>query len=112
MLRYCVYKITRCRVTIAGCENAFACWVNVGFFQEFSAVTGYGDCFTMFISLINEVNCVGAPKTVGLELFTNYILPFELVGILLLVALIGALVMGRQPEGAGEGIASLKASDR
>ena len=54
----------------------------------------------------------GAPKTVGLELFTNYILPFELVGILLLVALIGALVLGRQPEGAGEGIASLKASDR
>lgn len=54
----------------------------------------------------------GAPKTVGMELFTNYILPFELVGILLLVALIGALVLGRQPEGAGEGIASLKASDR
>ena len=54
----------------------------------------------------------GAPKTVGLELFTNYILPFELVGILLLVALIGALVMGRQPEGAGEGIASVKASDK
>lgn len=54
----------------------------------------------------------GAPKVVGLELFTNYILPFELVGILLLVALIGALVLGRQPEGAGEGIASLKASDR
>ena len=25
---------------------------------------------------------------------------------------IGALVMGRQPEGAGEGIASVKASDR
>ena len=48
----------------------------------------------------------------GLELFTNYILPFELVSVLLLVALIGALVMGRQPEGAGEGIASLKASDR
>lgn len=54
----------------------------------------------------------GAPKAVGLELFTNYVLPFELVGILLLVALIGALVLGRQPEGAGEGIASLKASDR
>ena len=54
----------------------------------------------------------GAPKAVGLELFTNYILPFELVSVLLLVALIGALVVGRQPEGAGEGIASLKASDR
>ncbi len=54
----------------------------------------------------------GAPKVVGLELFTNYILPFELVGVLLLVALLGALVMGRQPEGAGEGIPSVKASDR
>lgn len=40
----------------------------------------------------------GVPRVVGLELFTNYVLPFELIAILLLVALIGALVLGRQPE--------------
>lgn len=53
----------------------------------------------------------GTPKAVGIELFTNYILPFELVALLLLVALIGALVLGRQPEGAGEGIPSVKANE-
>lgn len=39
----------------------------------------------------------GAPVVMGRVLFTDYILPFELVGLLLLVALLGALVLGRQP---------------
>lgn len=53
----------------------------------------------------------GAPEAVGIALFSDYVLPFELVAILLLVALIGALVLGRQPEGAGEGFPSVKAGD-
>ncbi|MCB0113244.1 MAG: NADH-quinone oxidoreductase subunit J [Caldilineaceae bacterium] len=40
----------------------------------------------------------GVPPVIGITLFTEYVLPFELVGILLLVALLGALVLGRQPE--------------
>jgi NADH-quinone oxidoreductase subunit J len=40
----------------------------------------------------------GVPRVIGLTLFTEYILAFELVAILLLVALIGALVLGRHPE--------------
>lgn len=40
----------------------------------------------------------GAPKEVGIELFTRYILPFEMVAVLLLVALIGALVLARPRE--------------
>ena len=44
----------------------------------------------------------GAPKSVGMELFTHYILPFEMVAILLLVALIGALILARpMPEEHG-----------
>ncbi len=43
----------------------------------------------------------GAPEMVGMELFTNYILPFEMVAILLLVALIGALVLARPPRESG-----------
>jgi NADH-quinone oxidoreductase subunit J len=44
-------------------------------------------------------NLGGIPEKVGLELFTKYILPFELVGILLLVALLGALLVARRnPE--------------
>ena len=39
----------------------------------------------------------GIPEVVGMALFTEYLLPFELVSILLLVALIGALVLARKP---------------
>jgi NADH-quinone oxidoreductase subunit J len=40
----------------------------------------------------------GAPETVGLELFTKYILPFEMAAVLLLVALLGALLVARYPK--------------
>ena len=49
----------------------------------------------------------GAPQAVGSALFTDYVLPFELVAVLLLVALIGALVLGRQPEDEGPGLPSV-----
>ena len=44
----------------------------------------------------------GVPPAVGMELYTKYILPFELVGILLLVALIGALLVARRPKEEGQ----------
>jgi len=40
----------------------------------------------------------GAPPAVGLELFSQYILPFELAAVLLLVALLGALLLARHPK--------------
>jgi NADH-quinone oxidoreductase subunit J len=40
----------------------------------------------------------GAPENVGMALFTQYILPFELAAVLLLVALIGALLLARYPK--------------
>jgi NADH-quinone oxidoreductase subunit J len=40
----------------------------------------------------------GSPKGVGLELFNTYLLPFEVVSILLLVAMIGAIVLSRKGE--------------
>ena len=40
----------------------------------------------------------GTPAVVGLALFTQYILPFELAAILLLVALLGALLLARRPK--------------
>lgn len=53
----------------------------------------------------------GTPEAVGIALFTEYVLPFELIALLLLVALIGALVLGRQQESVGEGIPSVKANE-
>jgi NADH-quinone oxidoreductase subunit J len=40
----------------------------------------------------------GIPEALGLELFTRYILPFELAAVLLLVALLGALLLARRPK--------------
>jgi NADH-quinone oxidoreductase subunit J len=37
----------------------------------------------------------GGPREIGLELFANYLLPFELTGVLLLVAMIGAVVLAK-----------------
>jgi NADH-quinone oxidoreductase subunit J len=41
----------------------------------------------------------GGPKALGLELFKNYLLPFELTSFLLLVGMIGAVVLTRDPAG-------------
>lgn len=40
----------------------------------------------------------GTPQVLGMLLFTRYILPFEMIAILLLVALIGALLLARKPK--------------
>ncbi|MBN1148271.1 MAG: NADH-quinone oxidoreductase subunit J [Anaerolineales bacterium] len=43
----------------------------------------------------------GSPAAVGEMLFNVYLLPFEVVSILLLVAMIGAIVLTRRSERAG-----------
>ena len=40
-----------------------------------------------------------SPTNLGLALFENYILPFEITGVLLLAAIIGVVVLGRKKEG-------------
>ena len=37
----------------------------------------------------------GVPEVIGTALFTQYVLPFELTAVLILVALLGALLLGR-----------------
>lgn len=53
----------------------------------------------------------GNPEAVGIALFSDYVLAFELISILLLVALIGALVVGRQPGGVQTGISTVEGTD-
>jgi NADH-quinone oxidoreductase subunit J len=57
-------------------------------------------------SMAGSSGLTGAPKEVGITLFTRYILPFEMVGILLLVALIGALLLAKPPDAADPEIES------
>ncbi len=40
----------------------------------------------------------GAPNAIGKELFTRYLLPFELTSLLLLVAMVGAVVLVREDK--------------
>jgi NADH-quinone oxidoreductase subunit J len=50
---------------------------------------------------------VGNTEAVGWILFTKYLVPFEVVSVVLLVAMIGAIVFGRRDvalTGGGEGV--------
>jgi NADH-quinone oxidoreductase subunit J len=40
----------------------------------------------------------GTPCLIGEELFTTYLFPFEIVSVLLLAAMVGAVVLTRRPE--------------
>lgn len=39
-------------------------------------------------------------KQLGVEIFTKYVIPFELVSVLLLVALVGAIIMAKKEGGS------------
>lgn len=47
-----------------------------------------------------QVNSMEAIRSLGLTLFSDYLLPFEVTSILLLVAMIGAIVLTKQEKGA------------
>ena len=46
-------------------------------------------------------NDFGSVKEVGRVLYTEYLLPFEMISLLLLAAIIGAVVLTRKPKGDG-----------
>lgn len=48
------------------------------------------------ISVASVTHLDGSVREIGEALFTKYILPFEVVSFILLVALLGAIVMGRK----------------
>jgi NADH-quinone oxidoreductase subunit J len=46
----------------------------------------------------NDPTSYGSPQTLARSLFTNYLLPFEITGVLLLVAMIGAVVLAKDEK--------------
>jgi len=48
------------------------------------------------ITVNSELRVDGGVREIGEALFTKYILPFEVVSLILLVALLGAIVLGRK----------------
>jgi NADH-quinone oxidoreductase subunit J len=47
------------------------------------------------------LNNIANPQAIGAALFTKFLLPFELVSVLLLAAIIGAVAMARKPRKGG-----------
>ena len=56
------------------------------------AVTHHGSSSVIATSLY------GDPKTIGRLLFSEYLLPFEVTSILILIAIMGAVVLASKPE--------------
>jgi len=46
---------------------------------------------------------IGLTASIGAKLFTNYLLPFEITSILLLMAIVGAMTLARRAEAIPEG---------
>jgi NADH-quinone oxidoreductase subunit J len=62
--------------------------------------------FTIYlISAVNNITFsplhlkdFGTIKAVGMELYTNWILPFEMISILLLIALLGVVILAKKEK--------------
>jgi len=63
----------------------------------FSAVVP-GACVEDVRQVQSSGTLIGTPCLVGDQLFTTYLFPFEIVSILLLVAMVGAIVLTRRPS--------------
>ncbi len=49
-----------------------------------------------------EINSVDSLRLLGTTLFSNYLLPFEVTSVLLLVAMVGAIVLTKREKGEAE----------
>ena len=65
--------------------------VNVVFFLKRGRVTGAEGDITSF-----TIESVGHTELIGRTMFTEFLLPFEIASILLLVAIIGAVVLAKK----------------
>jgi NADH-quinone oxidoreductase subunit J len=51
---------------------------------------------------VNEAETVGKTLSIGSSMYTEYLLPVEIVGVLLLMAIIGGVIMARRLRSADE----------
>ncbi|CAL5194849.1 unnamed protein product [Lathyrus oleraceus] len=67
-----------------------------GYQTEYSDTSWYGIIWTTRPNQIIEQDLISTSQQIGLHLSTDFFLPFELISIILLVSLIGAIVVARQ----------------
>lgn len=65
--------------------------VNAVYFVKYGRVTGEVGGITDY-----AVQNIGHTELIGITLFTEFLLPFEIASILLLVAIVGALVLAKK----------------
>ena len=71
----------------------------VGALLSVTVVAGFHD-----VRLDLDGTVVGSAKTTGTSVFTLWVLPFEVLSVLLLAALVGAIVLSRLRSGVEEGV--------
>ena len=49
----------------------------------------------------------GQPRALGIELYTNFLMPFEIASFILLVAVVGAIVLARREHATSEEYSSI-----
>jgi len=66
------------------------------------AETGYALLFRGAVTggIPAPIESFGSPRGIGRTLFTEYLLPFEVTSVLLLVAMVGAIVLARKRKGS------------
>lgn len=77
--------------------------------SKFAAVISGGVLFLLLIAALKDVDTgtqtgdfnsqIGMVNNLGLVLFKNYLLPFELASVLFLVAMAGAVMLGKKETG-------------
>jgi hypothetical protein len=48
------------------------------------------------------IESFGSPQAIGGALFSEYLLPFEITSVLLLVAMLGAIILTKSRKGEGQ----------
>ena len=72
----------------------------VGLFVALLVVVFRTDFFYSFVNLPQGAQVSGTVEGVGMLLFTEYLYPFEIASVLLLVAIIGAVLLAQEPKRA------------
>ncbi|OGI17623.1 MAG: hypothetical protein A2287_01030 [Candidatus Melainabacteria bacterium RIFOXYA12_FULL_32_12] len=83
---------------ISGCIFLGISFAITNGFKQFSEKTGIFNVQAQNIEAVKTIKAEGTAGIIGKALFTKYILPFEVLSLLLLAAILGAVVIARKDE--------------
>ncbi|EKE02329.1 MAG: NADH dehydrogenase subunit J [uncultured bacterium] len=83
---------------IAGCIFLGISFAITNGLKQFSEETGIFNIQAPSVEVVQTIQEKGTTEIIGKALFTKYILPFEVLSLLLLAAILGAVVIARKDE--------------